>query len=95
MQDNQFTKWGKTRRMGPWRYALIYGSIWGASVTFFIWFFNTFMEYSDSMNTIEGILLIFLIYWVAGIIIYRYIIWRAKEKVYLSGRQTNDKKSND
>ncbi len=82
MNQQQIEKWAQTRQLGPWKYALIYGSIWGFFVVAFVFILNSFLHFDNRMSTGSGILLMVAIYWVTGIILYRFIIWKAKEKVY-------------
>ena len=82
MKPKQIEKWEKTRKLGPWKYALIYGSIWGFSVGGFILLMNYFTHDNKTTRDFPHIVIMFLIYWVTGVIIYRFIFWRAKERVY-------------
>ena len=84
MKPKQIEKWEKTRQLGPWKYALIYGSIWGFFVAVFVIIMNYFTHFSKMTKDPTGILIMFLIYWVTGIILYRFIFWKAKERVYQS-----------
>jgi amino acid permease len=83
MKLPQIEKWEKTRQLGPWKYALIYGSIWGFFVAGFVILMNYFTHFSKPKDT-AGIVIMILIYWITGIILYRYIFWKAKERVYQS-----------
>ena len=81
MNHKQIQKWEKTRQMGPWKYALIYGSIWGIVLGGFIILFNQISKTQNKYD-LAGYIITFSIYIITGIILYRFIFWRAKEKVY-------------
>jgi cobalamin synthase len=90
MKPKQIEKWEKTRQMGPWKYALIYGTVWGFFVAAFVFIANYLSGVDESKNNIISILLMLLVYWVTGIILYRFIFWRAKERVYQSWKKTQE-----
>ncbi len=80
MTEQQIQKWEQIRKAGPWKFALKYGTVWGFFVGFFVTVFNSLRQ--KIFDDISSLIIIFMIYWVAGVIIYRFIIWRAKERVY-------------
>ncbi len=82
MKLQHLQKWEQTRQMGPWKYALIYGSIWALFVVAFVFVVNSFVKFDERLFTFSGLVFALAIYWVTGIVLYRFIIWRAKEKVY-------------
>ncbi len=82
MKPKQIEKWEKTRQLGPWKYALIYGSIWGFFVAAFVFVANVLSGHNNQYESISSILIMLFIYWITGIILYRFIFWRAKERVY-------------
>ncbi len=82
MKPKQIEKWEKTRQMGPWKYALIFGSLWGFFVAAFVFLANYFTGDKTNYSSFSSILIMLLIYWVTGIILYRFIFWNAKERVY-------------
>ncbi len=82
MNEQQLQKWEQIRKNGPWKYALIYGTIWGLIVGFFVFIFNSLRHFDKAFDNIPSIIIMFSIYWITGIIIYRFIIWRVKERVY-------------
>ncbi len=82
MTEKQFQKWTEIRKDGPWKYALKYGTIWGVVVACFVFVANSFGHFNRAFDNIPALVVMFLIYWVTGIIIYRFIFWRAKERVY-------------
>jgi len=87
MKEDQLQKWEQTRQLGPWKYALIYGSIWGFFVVAFVFILNSFLNFDQRMATGKGILMMVAIYWITGIILYRFIIWNAKEKAYKANQK--------
>jgi len=82
MKEKQLQKWEQTRLMGPWKYALIYGTIWGFAVAAFVFIANSLGHFNQAFDNIPAIFTMLLTYWVTGVIIYRFIFWRAKERVY-------------
>ncbi len=82
MKENQIQKWAVTRQMGAWRYGLTYGTIWGFFVASFVFLANYFTDFNKEMSNLKGILLMLAIYWITGIILYRFIFWSAKERAY-------------
>jgi len=82
MKPNQLEKWKKTRELGPWKYALIYGTIWALFVLSFVFIVNTFLKFDENLFTTKGLVFALAIYWVTGFILYRFIVWNSKEKIY-------------
>jgi len=82
MTEQQLQKWEQTRKAGPWNYAIKYGTVWGIFVGFFVFIANSLGHFDKAFDNIPSLVIMFLIYWVTGVIIYRFIFWRAKERVY-------------
>ncbi len=82
MNEQQLQKWEQIRKDGPWKYAFKYGTIWGFVVGFFVFLINSFRYFDKAFDNIPAIIIMFSIYWITGIIIYRFIIWQAKERGY-------------
>jgi len=82
LKEKQAKKWEKTRKLGPWKYALIYGTIWAVFVVVFVWIFNLFFQFDDRIITLKGFLNTLFIYWIIGIIMYRYFMWKLYENGY-------------
>ena len=90
MNEQQLQKWEQIRKKGPWKYALIYGTIWGLVVGFFVLIFNSLRHFDKVFDNIPSIIIMFSIYWITGIIIYRFIFWRAKERVYQTWKKNQN-----
>jgi hypothetical protein len=43
------------------------------------------------MITASGIFMMLVIYWITGIILYRFIFWRVKEKAYQSWKANQNR----
>lgn len=89
MNDKKIQKWAKTRKMGPWRYAFTYGSLWGISVAVLYTFGHSLSHPNEKFN-VQEVIIISLMYLIGGILMYRYIVWKNKEEDYhdwLSRRQ--------
>jgi uncharacterized membrane protein YfcA len=91
MKENQFKKWEQTRQLGPWKYGLLYGTIWALFVVAFVFIVNSFLHFDDRMITASGIFMMLVIYWITGIILYRFIFWRVKEKAYQSWKANQNR----
>jgi len=91
MKENQFKKWEQTRQLGPWKYGLLYGTIWALFVVAFVFIVNSFLHFDDRLVTASGIFMMLVIYWITGIILYRFIFWRVKEKAYQSWKANQNR----
>ena len=87
MKPQQIEKWEQTRKMGAWKYGLIYGTIWGLLVVAFVIIVNSFFKFDPRMLTTKGIGSMIVIYWIAGVFLYRFVFWRAKEKLYQAWKE--------
>ncbi len=82
MTDNKMQKWEITRQMGRWKYALIYGSIWGFFVSLFVFMLNYFFSFDHRKQDLTSIIIMVSIYWLTGIILYGFIFWKTNERRY-------------
>jgi len=82
MKPKDIQKWEETRKLGPWKYAFLYGSVWALFVVGFMFILNSFFKFDQRIFHLSGLLFFLAVYWITGIILYRFIIWRAKEKIY-------------
>jgi len=82
MKPKQIEKWEKTRKMGPWRYALIYGTLWGILVPTFVYIMNYFLHFDDKVRDISYIIWNYVFFIFVGILMYRFLVWRNTERKY-------------
>ena len=82
MNEQQLQKWEQIRKVGPWKYGLKYGIVWGTLVGMVFIFVYSIKQPDKISENIPNILIMMVIYWISGIILYRFIFWRSKEKVY-------------
>ncbi len=81
MNPEKVKTWGVTRQMGAWRYSLTYGTIWGFFTSALIFLGRYFSHHQEALDLKLNLITI-LLYWIGGIILYRYIIWKNKEQEY-------------
>ncbi len=81
MNDKKMQKWARTRKMGPWRYALINGSLWAVLISV-LYTFGHSLSHPNEKFSVQEVIIISLIYLLGGILMYRYIVWRNREEDY-------------
>ncbi len=82
MKPKQISSWEKTRQMGAWKYGLIYGTIWGVFVVAFLYVINLFFHIDPKGMDTSKLIIMLIIYVITGIVLYRFVMWRFKEKMY-------------
>jgi len=94
MKPKQITSWEKTRQMGAWKYGLIYGSIWGVFVVAFLYVVNVLFKLDPKGMDTPKLITMSVIYIIAGIVLYRFVMWRFKEKMYKKWMDAQQNDSN-
>jgi len=84
MKPKEIEKWEKTRKMGPWKYALIYGTLSGIFVPTFVYILNYFLHFDDRLKDISYIIWMYAFYTFSMILFYRFFMWRYYERKYQS-----------
>jgi len=82
MKLKQIKKWEKTRKMGPWRYAFIYGTLWGILVPTYVYIMDYFLHFDDKPKDISYIIRNYVIFIFLGILLYRFFMWKYFERKY-------------
>jgi len=85
MKPKQIEKWEKTRKMGPWKYALINGALWGIFVASFVSITTYFFD--DKTKDIPYFIWMYVMYIFGGILLYRFFMWRYYERKYQSWKK--------
>ena len=80
MKPKRIENWERIRQKGPWRYGLIYGTIWGVFVVLFVWIVDQFFLKQDKI--MSNLITWLILYIVTGILLYRFIMWNINEKYY-------------
>jgi len=80
MKPKRIENWEKIRQKGPWRYGLIYGTLWGIFVVAFVVLIDSLFGHNNKV--INNIFTWTILYVVTGIILYRFFMWKINEKYY-------------
>lgn len=90
MDNQNLSKWEKTRKLGKFKYILIYGVIlWGIPTAVF-WSF--LMQYINPMDSIYYWLIPAIFTFPIGGVFYGDFTWNRFEKIYSSKSIINTKK---